>query len=225
MTTDPIPPPIHNMGPYKVAEAIYLSPFSPSDTTELHRILNITNAVSLGLYGENMTFPFPLENAQAFTQWHLDRRTERRFVDCWAIRPSPEGPVIGLIGVNDFGHVEDGMDICYKTASTGLSDQTGEEAEVPMRCGKFGYWLSPEVTGQGIMTRVLDYVLRQLARQAIGLERVHGKAWEDNVASCRVMERVGMTREKSFPWYVPKFKETKMCAHYVLDLDTGRVSN
>ncbi|KAG0037501.1 hypothetical protein BGZ82_002413 [Podila clonocystis] len=105
------PAPVRNQGPYKVAEDIRLSSLSPSDTSELQRMLNITNAVSVGLYGGNMTFPFPLENAQAFTQLHLDRRTERRFVDCWAIHPSPEGPVIGLIGVDYFGHVEDGMGI------------------------------------------------------------------------------------------------------------------
>ncbi|KAG0078253.1 hypothetical protein BGZ92_001531, partial [Podila epicladia] len=200
--TAPVPP-IRNMGPYKVAEDIYLSPFSISDTSELHRVLNITNAVSLGLYTASVTFPFPLEAAESFTRRHEHKRTECGFVDSWAIRPAPEGPVMGLLSVRAFDHEEEGVPVCYH-------EQGGSGNKVPMRCGGVGYWLSPEATGKGIMTRVLDYGLRQLARQEMGFERVHGEAWEENMASRRVMERAGMQLASPVDCFVPKFGETKI---------------
>ncbi|KAF9327973.1 hypothetical protein BG006_008786 [Podila minutissima] len=208
--TSPVPP-IRNMGPYKVAEDIYLSPFSVSDTSELHRVLNITNAVSLGLYTASVTFPFPLEGAESFTRRHESRRTERGFADAWAIRPAPEGPVMGLLGVHEFDHEDEGVPVCYH-------EQGGSGNKVPMRCGGVGYWLSPDATGKGIMTRVLDYGLQQLARQVMGFERVHGEAWGENVASRRVMERAGMQSAPPVECFVPKFGETKICAHYILDV-------
>lgn len=199
------------MGPYKVAEDIYLSPFSVSDTSELHRVLNITNAVSLGLYTASVTFPFPLEGAESFTRRHESGRTERGFADAWAIRPAPEGPVMGLLAVREFDHEDEGVPVCYH-------EQGGSGNKVPMRCGGVGYWLSPDATGKGTMTRVLDYGLRQLARQVMGFERVHGEAWEENVASRRVMERAGMQSAPPVECFVPKFGKTKMCAHYILDV-------
>ncbi|KAF9315060.1 hypothetical protein BG003_003516 [Podila horticola] len=211
-SSDPVTPApaIRNMGPYKVAEDIYLSPFFISDTSELHRVLNITNAVSLGLYTASVTFPFPLEGAESFTRRHELKRAERGFVDEWAIRPAPEGPVMGLLALRAFDHEEEGVPVCCHEQDV--------SSKVPMRCGGIGYWLSPEATGKGVMTRVLDYALRQLARQEMGFERVHGEAWEENLASCRVMERAEMQPAAPVPCFVPKFGETKICAHYVADV-------
>lgn len=211
--------PIRNVGPYKIAQDIYLTPFFTSDTTELHRVLNINNAVSLGLYTASVTFPFPLEEAQNFISRQVAKRTERGFVDCWAIRSGGEAElVIGLLSLHAFGHETDGAPVCYHASPP--SDESDEEGgnKVPLRCGVLGYWLSPEFTGRGIMTRAVDYGLRQLARSAMGYERVHGKAWEDNVASCRVMERAGMKRAASVARFVPKFGEIKSSAHYILDI-------
>lgn len=204
------PAPIRNMGPYKVAEDLYLSPFSASDTLELHRVLNLTNAVSLGLYTANVTFPFPLARAEAFTRRHEARRAERGFADAWAIRPAPEGPVMGLVSLQASDHEGDGLPLCYHVL--------GDGSEVPKRCGTIGYWLSPEATGKGIMTRVVDYALQQMARQLMGYERVHGEAWEENTASHRVMERAGMQPAAPVPCFVPKFDQIKICAQYILDV-------
>ncbi|KAF9394317.1 hypothetical protein CPC16_011711 [Podila verticillata] len=209
--------PIRNVGPYKITKDICLTPFSASDAAELHRVLNINNAVSLGLYTASVTFPFPLEEAQNFISRQVAKRTERGFVDCWAIRSGEEGSVIGLLSLHAFGHETDGAPACYHASP--LSDELDGEGDSkkPLRCGVLGYWLSPEFTGRGIMTRVVEYGLRHLARSAMGYERVHGKAWEDNVASCRVMERAGMMRAASVARFVPKFGEIKSSAHYILD--------
>ncbi|KAG0027602.1 hypothetical protein BGZ81_005451 [Podila clonocystis] len=207
------------MGPYKVAEDIYLSPFSTSDISELHRVLNITNAISLGLYTASVTFPFPLENAEAFISIQVAKRTARGFVDCWAIRrgEDPESPVIGLLSLHAFDHEKEGAHPCYQTSRASVGAESDGDNRLPLRCGVLGYWLSPEYTGHGIMARTVDYGLCHLAR-SLGYERVHGKAWEDNLASCRVMERAGMLRASSVARFVPKFGGIKSSAHYVLDV-------
>ncbi|KAG0027608.1 hypothetical protein BGZ81_005457 [Podila clonocystis] len=205
------------MGPYKVAEDLYLSAFQPQDAPEMYRVLNINNTISLGMYSESLTFPHPLEETQAFTQHLLAQRTECGFVDTWAIRPSPSGPVIGLLYLGDQDHEEDGVPICYHPPSGG-SNAGGERGDDLVRCGALGYWLSPEFEGKGIMTRAVTYALRELAGPVFNHERVHGIAWEENTPSNRVMERAGMVRAPSYPLYVPKFKTTKTCSHYTFDV-------
>ncbi|KAG0332844.1 hypothetical protein BG000_009685 [Podila horticola] len=207
------------MGPYKVAEDIFLSPFWPSDTAEVHRILNINNAVSLGLYTASVTYPFPLENAEDFISNQVAKRTARGFVDCWSVRRGGESksPVIGLMSLHAFDHEKEGAPVCHHASHLSDGSESDGDNRLPLRCGVLGYWLSPEWTGHGIMTRAVDYGLRRLARSAMGYERVHGKAWEDNVASCRVMERAGMLRVPSVARFVPKFGGIKSSAHYVLD--------
>ncbi|KAF9327974.1 hypothetical protein BG006_008787 [Podila minutissima] len=218
---EPPPSSIIPIRPYKVAEDIFLSPFTSSDTTELHRILNITNAISLGLYTASVTFPFPLENAEAFISHQLAKRSARGFADCWAIRRGEglESPVIGLLSLHAFDHEKEGVPACYRVPPP-LSGRSGSDGDnkLPLRCGVLGYWLSPEYTGQGIMTQAVYYGLRQIARSALGYEHVHGRAWEDNVASCRVMERAGMRQVPSVARFVPKFGEIKSSAQYVLDV-------
>lgn len=219
MTSDPLPPPIRNMGPYKVAEDIYLSAFVPSDAPEMHRVHNINDSIALGMYSETVTFPHPLEETQAFIQRLLAQRTECGFVDTWAIRPSASGPVIGLLYLGKLDHEEDGLPICYHPPrSDGSNTGDGDSDDQVMQCGVLGYWLSPDVSGKGVMTRVVAYALRQLAGPIFGYERVHGIAWEENTSSNRVMERVGMVRASSYHLYVPKFKETKMCSHFMVDV-------
>ncbi|KAG0037505.1 hypothetical protein BGZ82_002417 [Podila clonocystis] len=223
MTTTNTPSPIRNMGPYNVADNLYFSPIISSDAPELHRILNINDAVSKGLYSAKMFLPFSREGAEAFTQHHIAWRTKYGFVDCWAIRYESEGPVLGLLGLHAYDHEAEGVPLCYRmgdvgSGSLGHSDEQDCGTKVPMRCGRLGYWLSPEAIGQGIMTRAVEYGLKQLARPLMVYERMHGEAWEDNVASCKVIERVGMQCARSVARYVPKFDETKMCSHYILDV-------
>lgn len=133
--------------------------------------------------------------------------------------------MLGLLGLHAYNHEAEGVPGCYHTSDVGSDsvdhDAQGGDTSVLMRCGRLGYWLSPEVTSQGIMTRAVEYGTNQLA-SVLGHGRMHGEAWEENAASCRVMERVGMTRGTSFLRYVPKLKEAKVCAYYTLDLDKSR---
>lgn len=62
------------------------------------------------------------------------------------------------------------------------------------RAGEIGYWIARETRGRGLATRAL----RLVAGWALGelrLERVYLRAEEQNVASCRVAEKAGFTRE------------------------------
>lgn len=190
--------PIRNLGPYNVPDNLYLSPIIPLDTPEIYRILNISDAISKGLYSAKKTFPFTREGSDAFTQYHVARRTTHGYVDCWAIRPAPEGPVLRLLGLHAYNHEAKGVPVCYRTSDVGSDsvhyDAQGSDTRVPMCCGRLGYRLSPEVTSQGVMTRGVEYGINQLA-SVLGYERMHDEAWEENVASCRVIERVGNARD------------------------------
>ncbi|KAF9387572.1 hypothetical protein CPB97_002353 [Podila verticillata] len=224
--------PIRNLGPYNVPDNLYLSPIIPLDTPEIYRILNISDAISKGLYSAKKTFPFTREGSDAFTQYHVARRTTHGYVDCWAIRPAPEGPVLRLLGLHAYNHEAKGVPVCYRTSDVGSDsvhydaqgsdtrqrkDRTMTSDPVPppirdrdpykvaedihlsafvpsdapemdrahdisnsiflgiqvMQCGVLGYWLSPEFSGKGVMTRAVAYALRQLAGSVFEYERVH----------------------------------------------------
>jgi RimJ/RimL family protein N-acetyltransferase len=57
-----------------------------------------------------------------------------------------------------------------------------------------GYWVAPEARGNGIGTRALRLVSRWVLDQA-GIERLQLRADEENVASKKVAENAGFTRE------------------------------
>ena len=64
-----------------------------------------------------------------------------------------------------------------------------------------GYWLRSDATRRGYMTRALVLVTRHALEH--GAERVYLRADPENVASCRVAEKAGFTREgvlRSMHW-------------------------
>lgn len=58
---------------------------------------------------------------------------------------------------------------------------------------EIGYWTRAEARGRGVMTRALVLVTRWAVEQ--GAQRVQLRADPENVASCRVAEKAGFTRE------------------------------
>ena len=60
--------------------------------------------------------------------------------------------------------------------------------------GEIGYILNPAYHGQGLATEVAGTLLR-LGFDGLGLHRIVARCDARNVASARVMERVGMRRE------------------------------
>lgn len=61
------------------------------------------------------------------------------------------------------------------------------------RAGELGYTLHPEFWGRGCATLVAADLVR-LAFRSLGLERVAATCRPDNVASIRVLEKVGFHR-------------------------------
>ncbi|KAG0197509.1 hypothetical protein BGX33_000537 [Mortierella sp. NVP41] len=211
---------IRCMGPYKVSPSLWLSPVVPSDTSEVYRILNIDKSIHNGLYSAKMRFPFSEEEACRFTAQHVQKRTESGTCQAWAIRTRVGGKMIGLFALDSFDHGD--MGPCYRgkePVTNAAVDNAGEKQDETLRCGGFGYWVSPEHQGKGIMTEVLSFALTKMVRPVFGYDRVHGEAWTDNVGSWRVMERVGMRPAVGVPVFVPKFNTTKDIAHYVYDTE------
>jgi RimJ/RimL family protein N-acetyltransferase len=60
--------------------------------------------------------------------------------------------------------------------------------------GEIGYWLSAAARGRGLTTRALRLVTLW-GFHALALERIQVRAELENVASCRVAEKAGYTRE------------------------------
>lgn len=57
-----------------------------------------------------------------------------------------------------------------------------------------GYWIRADARGQGFMSRALRLVADWVVREQGG-QRVYLRADPENVASCRVAEKAGFTRE------------------------------
>ncbi|KAF9198237.1 hypothetical protein BGZ49_001011 [Haplosporangium sp. Z 27] len=217
------PTSIRCMGPYQVSESIWLTPVWLSDASEIFRVLNIDRTISEGLYSAKVVYPFPEASAKSFAERHLQKRNETGIVTSWAIRPSIDGPMIGLFAMDEFDHGE--MGPCFRN-STGQDQDKIDHREPEdsnarnletLNCGGVGYWMSPEYSGKGIMSQVLSYGLNKLARSEFGYDRVHSEAWIENKASQRVMEHAGMRRTVGVPCFVPKFNVTKDIAHYIID--------
>jgi len=60
--------------------------------------------------------------------------------------------------------------------------------------GEIGYWMAPEERGRGVATRAVR-LLSELSFERLGLARLTIYAAVGNVASQRVAERAGFTRE------------------------------
>jgi len=199
--------------PFCISDSIFLTAIETTDEEELYRVLNIDSTIANGLYSPKMVFPFPRESATYFIQRQVSLRINQGIVHNWAIRTSVDGPMIGLVNLDDFDHGDD-LRPCFRDEGASTKDPTNI-----LRCGGFGYWLSPEWTGKGIMTRAIQYSLHHMARPLFGFERVHAEAWLENKASARVMEKAGMRPTRGLPCFVEKFNATKEIAHFIYDID------
>ncbi|HEX2056919.1 MAG TPA: GNAT family N-acetyltransferase [Actinomycetota bacterium] len=84
------------------------------------------------------------------------------------------GEWVGFVGLNHVG--PEAIEI------------TGDEVEI-------GWWINPDVWGRGIATEAA-LTLRDEGFDRVGLDRIIGRYQPDNVASGRIMARLGMTVER-----------------------------
>jgi len=66
--------------------------------------------------------------------------------------------------------------------------------DVSRASAEVGYWIGESYWGRGIMTEVLRAVTEE-AIHRFGLHRVYALPFAENVASARVLEKAGFTRE------------------------------
>ena len=77
----------------------------------------------------------------------------------------------------------------------GLNYVPPEATEVPPGEVEIGWWLTPAVWGRGLATEGA-LALRDEAFERVGLERIIGRYQPENVASGRIMEKIGMVFER-----------------------------
>ena len=124
------------------------------------------------------------------TRWFLQQRIEdtEQYVADWA-------------AYDDHDHhrvvaVLDG--VMVGQATLGVVDgmgQSGNEAEFVGREGRLSYFVHPDHAGRGIATALARDALAN-AFGRLGLRRVQAGCFADNVASWRVLEKLGMRREQ-----------------------------
>lgn len=105
------------------------------------------------------------KNAESWQEFFEERLSDEESVD---LAVSIDGEIRGLIWLFDL-------------------DQQAGHAEI-------GYWLAPDVHGQGIMTEAARLVV-EYAFEELRLHRVRGRALASNEASLGVLRNCGMTEE------------------------------
>ncbi len=87
--------------------------------------------------------------------------------------------------------------------------------DVHSRTAAIGYWLSESFWGRGIATKALRAMTEQ-AFASFDLARLEAFVFEWNLASCRVLEKAGYTREAVLKKRVTKEGRTVDCFLYAL---------
>ena len=163
-----------------------------------HRLLAELESPDVTIPGLQLTSP-TAELAEQFltwrhrpdvTRWFLQQRIEdtEEYVADWA-------------AYDDHDHhrvvaVLDG--VMVGQATLGVVDgmgQSGNEAEFVGREGRLSYFVHPDHAGRGIATALAREALAN-AFGRLGLRRVQAGCFADNVASWRVLEKLGMRREQ-----------------------------
>jgi len=124
------------------------------------------------------------------TTWLLwDARTEEEVRRALAAK-------IASVSIADDGDVL-ALAITRKDTGALVGDVILELASREQRTGEIGYIVHPDHQGLGFTTEACREVLR-IAFEDVGLHRVIGRIEPRNVASGRVLEKLGMRREATF---------------------------
>lgn len=147
-------------------------------TLESRDIPWITAACSdreLSRYVPGIPYPYGEADARAFIE-RAARAWAERSAATFVISNAPDGTGHGTIGLH------------LAAGDTGLA--------------QVGYWLAPEARGRGAATIAVQLVSRW-AFAAVGIDRLSLQTAPENVASQRVAERAGFTREGLLRAWMP----------------------
>lgn len=152
--------------------------FKPEDAEAFHSILSQPEVMHY--LPENV---MTLDEVRGFVDWYqmcYEKNTPEKIIK-WtmAVCLKETGEVIGWAGVGPF--------------------------DIDERYTEIFYGLSAEYWGQGYATEAAQAVL-DYAFDVIGLKELVGVANPDNIASVRILEKIGMTFEKKLVGLPEKFK-------------------
>ncbi|KAF9917954.1 hypothetical protein FBU30_000426 [Linnemannia zychae] len=181
----------------------YLSPVEMSDAPEMVRVLNINKEI----YSGTATFQYPYldSHAHARIENAINHDNTAGYTQTWAMRTSPEGPIIGLIGIHFLP--EDG---------SRLHPVTGKDLKI----GVIGYWVSPEFVGKGYASRAARFVVQENLFKERGCDIVRAEAYTHNTPSRKVLEAAGMTCEvEEWTTFIPKLQKDMIICCYAAHRD------
>ncbi|KAG0297995.1 hypothetical protein BGZ96_003642 [Linnemannia gamsii] len=196
------------MGPYTVSTdpSLYLTAVDASDIPEMVRALNLSQHVYNG--SAFFQYPYLESHAQEQIQKANDAIAATGINTHWAMRTTPQGPLIGWAHLH-FDHYDE-------KHPQPVHPVTG----VPLAIGDIGYWLSSEYTGQGHAARMGRFLVEEIALKDMGCDIVRAVAYVENRASRQVAERAGMELEfASRPIWIPKLGRLKDVCTYAVHKD------
>lgn len=111
--------------------------------------------------------------------------------------PATFTPAEGLAWIErQWGRTDNGEGLSLAIADAGSGEALGTVVLLLRRqlTAEIGYWLIPRARGRGLGSRAVALVARWAVTDA-GLARVEALVVPDNVASRRVLEKIGFRRE------------------------------
>ena len=134
--------------------------------SDVEELTRLCNNYNIYKYNIYMPYPYTIKDAYAFIQNHTkDFDSDKRYI--FAITDKETGKLYGSMGLTNYSK--------YKN-------------------GELGYWIGEEYWGRGIGTEACSAIIK-FAFTVKGYHRVHAKHFEENLASGKVMEKLGMKKE------------------------------
>ncbi|KAF8952995.1 hypothetical protein BGZ52_002586 [Haplosporangium bisporale] len=194
------------MGPYLVSEnpPHYLSAVGLADIPEMVRILNIDKEIYNGT--ASFQYPYLESHARARIERAIGYHTSRGVNTHWAMRTSPQGPIMGWI--HAYFHETVGHEVSPRT-------------NAPLKVADIGYWVSPEYVGKGYAARSARYVVQEILFKEFDCDVAKGEAYAVNTASRKILQSSGMKCEfESRMSFIPKFQQEREICGYVAYRDS-----
>ncbi len=157
----------------------------PYGHVDAGRVATLANAKEIARYTQNIPYPYSFADAERWISQHRDAFKKGEFV-VLAITKKSDESLMGAIGLTlDWEH---------------------DKAEL-------GYWLGTSYWNKGYCTEAAHAVL-DYGFDVLGLHRIQASHFGENVASGRVMEKIGMLREGCLRDAVKKWGEYVDLVYY-----------
>lgn len=167
--------------PIHVQKGYYLSPIKLDDKPAYLKHYNTDDSIARNL----LAVPYPYSEERV-DLWVTKREREAKNPETFfAIRRNEDGFLIGAIGTG------------YEPGKTDVNDPyLGHTAE-------FGYWLSGEYRGLGLMPAVIQVFAKHCFTK-LGIHRLQASIFSFNEASGRALTKAGFTKEGYLRHYYKK---------------------